>query len=66
MLGDIEQLQNKLSGKPYLIGARHLIWDQIITEINKIWDYFKIIEEEVYMTDEARSSHTTSISRIGN
>jgi hypothetical protein len=31
MLGDIEKLQNKLTGNPYLVGARHLIWDQIIT-----------------------------------
>jgi chromosome segregation ATPase len=35
MLTDIEQLQNKLSGKPYLIGARHLIWDEIIMRLEK-------------------------------
>jgi hypothetical protein len=48
MLTDMEQMKNKLSGKPYLIGARHIIWDEIINEVGKIWDYFKIIDDEIY------------------
>jgi thioesterase domain-containing protein len=35
MLTDIEQLKNKLSGKCYLVGARHIIWDEIINEVGR-------------------------------
>jgi chromosome segregation ATPase len=31
LVADIEKLKHKKAGKAYLIGARHLIWDQIIT-----------------------------------
>jgi hypothetical protein len=33
ILTDMEKMKNKLSGKPYLIGARHIIWDEIIKEV---------------------------------
>jgi hypothetical protein len=36
MSTNIEQLQNNISDKPYLIGARHIIWDEIIVEVGKI------------------------------
>jgi hypothetical protein len=51
MLTNIEEMQNNFFGKPYLIGAMHLIWDEIITEVGKIWDYFKIIDEEIVLRD---------------
>jgi hypothetical protein len=50
--GDVEQLQIKLIGKPYLIGAIHLIWDQIITKVTKMWDCFKLIGEENLLASE--------------
>jgi len=53
---DVEQLKGKLVGKPYLIGARHLIWDQIITKITNIWDYFKFIGEESSLANEEDKS----------
>jgi hypothetical protein len=36
-----------------LVGARHIIWDEIINEVAKIWDYFKIIDDEIILTNEA-------------
>jgi hypothetical protein len=36
MLIDMEKMKNTLSGKPYLVGARHIIWDEIISDIVKI------------------------------
>jgi hypothetical protein len=53
LLTEIEQLKNKLCGKCYLVGARHIIWDEIINEVSKIWDYFKIIDDEMLLIDEA-------------
>jgi len=47
MLEEREQLKNKLTGNLYLVGSIHLIWEQITFEINKIWDYFKIIGEDI-------------------
>jgi hypothetical protein len=49
MLTDMEQMKIKLSGKPYLVGA---IWDEIINEVAKILDYFKIMDDEMLLVDE--------------
>jgi hypothetical protein len=65
MLIDMEQMKNKLSGKPYLIGARHIIWDEIIDEVGKIWNYFKIIDDEIQLTDEADDTIKKSFQELG-
>jgi hypothetical protein len=65
MLTDIEKMKNKLSGKPYLIGARHIIWDEIISEVGKLWDYFKIIDDEILLTDEADDVIKKSFHELG-
>ena len=52
----MEQMKTKLSGKAYLVGSKHLICDEIIDEVASLWDYFKIIDDEmllVYEVDEA-------------
>jgi hypothetical protein len=64
--GDVEQLQSKLVGKPYLIGARHLIWDQIITKVTKMWDCFKLIGEENSLTNEADKVIQQAFQELGN
>jgi hypothetical protein len=61
----MEQMKNKLSGKPYLIGSRHIIWDEIIAEVGKIWDYFKIIDDEILLTDEADDTIKKSFQELG-
>jgi hypothetical protein len=53
MLTNIEQMKNTLLGKPYLIWSRHIIRDEIISEVDKLWDYFKITNDEILLTDEA-------------
>ena len=35
-----------------MIGARHIIWDEIIVEVANYWHYFKIIDEENILIDE--------------
>jgi hypothetical protein len=65
MLIDMEQMKNKLSGKPYLIGARHIIWDEIIDEVGKIWDFFKIIDDEILLTDEADDTIKKAFQELG-
>jgi hypothetical protein len=49
----VEQLHEKLVGKPYLIGSKHHIWDQMITKVTKMLDYFNLIGEENLLTSEA-------------
>jgi len=53
MLRDMEQLKRKFSGKSYLVRARHIIWNEIVNEDGKIWDYFKTINDEILLKDEA-------------
>jgi hypothetical protein len=65
LLTDIENMQHKLSGKPYLIGATHIIWDEIIAEVGKIWHYFKIIDEEIILIDEANETINKAFQGLG-
>jgi hypothetical protein len=48
----MEQMKTKILSKPYLVGAKHLIWDEIINEVAGLWDYFKIIDDEMLLVDE--------------
>ena len=45
-------MSDKFSGKPYLIRDRHVMWDEIKNEVTKLWDFFKIIDDEIELTDE--------------
>jgi len=62
----VQQLQIKLVGKPYLIGARNLIWDQIITKVTKMWDCFKLIGEEKLLTNEAEKAVQQAFQELGD
>jgi hypothetical protein len=53
MLTDMEKMKTRLSIQPYLVGTKHLIWGDIISEVAKIWDYFKIIDDIMFLVDEA-------------
>jgi hypothetical protein len=53
MLIDMDKMKTKLSEKPYLVRTKHLIWDDIINEVARIWDYFKIIDDDMLLVDEA-------------
>jgi hypothetical protein len=65
MLTDVEQMKNKLSGGPYIIGSWHIIWDEIISEVVKLWDYFKIIDDEMLLTYEADDVIKKSFHELG-
>jgi hypothetical protein len=58
-------MKNKLYGKPYMIGDRHIIWDEIIDEVGNIWDYFKIIDDEILLTDEADDTIKKEFQELG-
>jgi hypothetical protein len=51
--------------KPYLVGAQHLIWDDIIIEVAKLWDYFKTIDDEMLLVDEADEVIQKSFHELG-
>jgi flagellar biosynthesis chaperone FliJ len=51
---DLEKAQGKLTGKPYLIGARHILWDHIISEIIKSWNYFTLVVDESSLASQTQ------------
>ena len=61
----MEQMKTKLSGNPYLVGTKHLIQDEIISEVAKLWDYFKIIDDEMMLIDEADDVIQKSFHELG-
>jgi hypothetical protein len=65
MITDMEKMKDKLSGKPYLIGEKHIIWDAIIDEVGKIWNYFKIIDDEIILTDEVDDTIKKGFQELG-
>ena len=65
MLTDIEKMKNKLIVKPYLIGARCIIWDEIIGEVSKLWICFKIADDEMLLTNEAYETIQKSFHELG-
>jgi len=65
MFTDMEQLKNKLSGKYYFVGERHIIWDEIINEFVNIWDYFNIIDDEMLLIDEVDEVIKKSFQELG-
>jgi hypothetical protein len=65
MLTDMEQMKTKLTCKPYFLGAKHLIWDEIISEVTKLWDNFKIIDDEMMLIDEANDCIKKSFHELG-
>jgi hypothetical protein len=64
--GDVQQLQSKLVGKPYLIGARNIIWDQIITKVTKMWDCFKLIGEDKLLRNEEVKAKQQDFQELGD
>jgi hypothetical protein len=65
MVTSMEKMKNKLSGKPYLIGDRHIIWDAIIDEVGNIWNFFKIIDDDMVMIDETNDIINKEFQKLG-
>jgi hypothetical protein len=63
---DYELLKTKLGGKFYLIGARHLLWDKIVEEITKIWDYIIIMDEESGLARKVDKDIKVAFQELGN
>jgi hypothetical protein len=63
-LNCIEKMKNKLLGKTYLIGVRHIIWDEILSEVGKIWKYFKIIDDAMLLTNEENDTIKKSFHEL--
>jgi hypothetical protein len=49
---DLEQAQGRLTGKSYLIGAIHILWNHIISEIIKSWNYFTLVVDESILASQ--------------
>jgi len=48
-----------------LVGDRHIIWDEIINEVAKIWDYFKINDDEMLLTNQVDEVIKKSFHELG-
>ena len=58
MLDKNEKLTEKISGQLPVQGARHLIWDMIITEATKMRPYLNYIKDKEMVINVARQSCT--------
>jgi hypothetical protein len=63
---EYDTLKNKLSGKSYLMGARHIVWDKIIEQVNKMWKCFIIMEEEASLVKKVEIDITKAEKELGD
>ena len=42
----VDKQKGKLSGRLQLKGEKHTIWDQIIIEVTKLWDFLNYVEDK--------------------
>ena len=42
----VAKQKNKMKGNLQLQGAKHLLWDQIVVEIDGLWEYLNYIEDK--------------------
>jgi chromosome segregation ATPase len=63
---EYDTLKTKLSGKPYLMGARHLIWDKIMEHVNKMWKCFIIMEEEANLVKKVEKDIAKVEQELGD
>jgi hypothetical protein len=57
---EYDTLKGKISGNSHLMGERHLIWDKIIDQINKMWKIFIIMEEEASLVRKVEKEVETA------
>ena len=38
-----------MSGKLQLKGEKHTIWDQIIKDVTKLWDFLNYVEDKIVL-----------------
>jgi len=59
-------LKNKVSGKSYLMGVGHLIWDKIIEQISRTWRSFIIMKEEASLVRKVEKYVEDDLQELGN
>ena len=62
---EYEILKSKSGGKSYLIRSRHVLWD-IIVDINKIWNYIVIMDEENSLEKRVEKDIEVVFQKLGN
>ena len=52
--------KEKLKGKLQLQGAKHMIWDQILIEVTKMWELLNVVEDRIVLVRNDLVKHETS------
>ena len=42
----MDKQKAKMSGRLQLKGAKHIVWDQMIIEVTKLWDFLNFVEDK--------------------
>ena len=42
----VSKQKEKLKGKLQIQGAKHMIWDQILVEVTKMWEFLNVVEDK--------------------
>ena len=50
-----------MSGKLQLKGAKHTIWDQIIIEVTKLWDFLNFVEDKRVLVINSLTKHEVAL-----
>ena len=56
----VSKKKEKLKGKLQLQGTKHVIWDQILVEVTKMWDFLNMMEDKRVLVRIALVKHETT------
>ena len=56
----ISKQKEKLKGKLQLQGTKHMIWDQNLVEVTKMWDFLNVVEDKRVLVRTALVKHETA------
>lgn len=56
----VSKQKEKLKGKLQLQGTKHMIWDQILVEVTKMWELLNVVEDKRVLVRNALVKHETT------
>ena len=56
----VSKQKEKFKGKLRLQGTKHMIWDQILVEVTKIWDFMNVVEDKKVLVRNVLVKHETT------
>jgi hypothetical protein len=63
---DLDQANRKLIGKRYLIGAKHILWDQMIAKVSQVGKHFTVLQDEESLACQVQQSIDKIWTELGD